>query len=230
MKPNYLPRRQLLRLSWMAGASALLSKIAYGASTCSTTPAQTEGPFYPVTPQRDRDWDLTRIEGRAAAAVGKVVIVEGVIQDAVCKRISGALVEIWQACHTGKYNHPRDPNQAALDPNFQYWGRLMTGADGRYRFKTIIPGAYPANETWVRPPHIHFKVSAPGHRPFATQMYFKGDALNASDLILQSLTPQQRELVEVTFALPESGGEVLQGQFNITLNLAGAPDATPELD
>ena len=35
-----------------------------------------------------------------------------------------------------------------------------TGAKGNYAFTTSPPGVYPG-----RPPHIHFKVSVPGHEP-----------------------------------------------------------------
>jgi len=46
---------------------------------------------------------------------------------------------------------------APLDPNFQGWARLVADAEGRSRFRTIIPGPYPVGEAWSRPPHIHFK-------------------------------------------------------------------------
>jgi protocatechuate 3,4-dioxygenase beta subunit len=44
-----------------------------------------------------------------------------------------------------------------------------TGAKGGYAFTTSLPGVYPG-----RPPHIHFKVSVPGHRPLTTQLYLRG--------------------------------------------------------
>jgi protocatechuate 3,4-dioxygenase, beta subunit len=64
-----------------------------------------------------------------------------------------------------------------------------TDAQGRYRFKTIKPGAYPMNPVnpdAVRPPHIHFDV-ARGKTHLVTQMYFPGERLNADDGIFRAL-------------------------------------------
>ncbi len=68
------------------------------------------------------------------------------------------MIELWQACASGRYNHPRDTNRAALDTNFQYWAQVRTDSGGNFSVKTIKPGAYPASPTWIRPPHIHIKV------------------------------------------------------------------------
>jgi protocatechuate 3,4-dioxygenase beta subunit len=163
-------------------------------------------------------------------ATGEVVIVQGRILDVNCRPVAGALVEIWQACHTGKYNHPSDPNTAALDPDFHYWGRVISNAKGEYRFKTIIPGAYPASANWMRPPHIHFKVTAPGRRSFTTQMYFAGNALNDKDHILLNLTAAQRRNVIVSFDAAAGSNLLPTGVFDITLNISGSDALTPELD
>ena len=63
----------------------------------------------------------------------------------------------------------------------------MTDTQGRYRFRTIIPGAYQASGDWKRPPHVHFKVSRLGYIELITQMYFAGESLNDNDLILKRL-------------------------------------------
>lgn len=146
-----LNRRKLLSLGLVA-AGGLVTSVSAKAICRDTTPPQPEGPFYPVDDQADKDTDLTYVRGGRAKAHGQVIIVQGQVIDQTCTPVQGALVEIWQACHTGKYNHPSDPNTAALDPNFQYWGRAVTGVDGSYSFKTILPGAYPAGEGWIRPP------------------------------------------------------------------------------
>jgi protocatechuate 3,4-dioxygenase beta subunit len=44
-----------------------------------------------------------------------------------------------------------------------------TGETGGYAFTTLPPGIYPG-----RPAHIHFKVTAPGHKPLTTQLYLRG--------------------------------------------------------
>ncbi|MGZ3692514.1 MAG: dioxygenase family protein, partial [Pseudobdellovibrio sp.] len=125
----------------------------------SLTPQQIEGPFYPAEGLVAAGTDLTQLKNSDQIAKGQIIVIEGRVTDQFGQAVGGALVEIWQACHTGRYHHPADPNPAELDPHFQYWGQSVTDADGHYRFRTIIPGEYPAEEDWKRPPHIHFKIS-----------------------------------------------------------------------
>jgi protocatechuate 3,4-dioxygenase beta subunit len=130
------------------------------------------------------------------------------------------MVEIWQACQTGRYSHPGDDdNPAPLDPNFQYWGIAITDADGKYDFKTIVPGHYPAGEKWIRPPHIHFKVHKLGIRELITQMYFAGNQYNESDLILKNIPRNEWPSVvrETTAREPENGRAALDINFDITV-------------
>ena len=150
------------------------------------TPPQTEGPFFPVKPQADRDLDLTRVEGRSGQAKGDIVVVRLQVLDRAGEPVGGAVVDLWQACASGRYANPRDPNPAPLDPDFQGWAHAATDARGEIRLRTIIPGAYPASRGWMRPPHIHFRVDAWDNKTrLTTQMYFKGQELNEADLILR---------------------------------------------
>lgn len=184
-------RRNLLKNGLISTVAFLALPLnAKAAEQCLSgekTPPQTKGPFYPVVDQIDTDADLIQVAGATIGAKGKIIIVEGVVTDQTCKPVPGTLVEIWQACESGRYNHPSDPNTAPLDPNFQYWGKAVTDNEGKYRFRTIVPGAYPADTDWVRPPHIHFKVSRLGYIELITQMYFSGENLNDKDLILKRL-------------------------------------------
>lgn len=199
-------------LGLLTGSNAVL-----GVCRDVLTPEQTEGPFYPIQDQKDKDWDLTQVQGRAGKARGEIVILHGVVQDPTCHPIAGALVEIWQACDTGKYNHPSDPNTADLDPNFQYWGRYVTDKDGKFKFKTIKPGAYPAAEGWIRPPHIHMKVHLRGYEEVTTQLYFKEEVmLNQKDYILQRLSHLERENVIIEFK-NRPGNSHREGNAVITL-------------
>ncbi len=210
-------RRNLLRNGLLSSA-VLFTLPAVAANAClpGHTPAQTSGPFYPVVPQLDTDADLVIVNGKTKIADGEIVIVEGTVTDQNCIAVEGALVEIWQACQSGRYNHPSDPNTAPLDPNFQYWGKAVTDKNGLYRFRTIIPGAYPADTNWIRPPHIHFKVARLGYNELITQMYFAGDKYNSADKILQQLKKNDQEKVIVSFAtVAEVPHKV--GQFNIQI-------------
>lgn len=216
-------RRGFLKSSGLA-LTALGSWKAIEASAaqlCGVTAPQPRGPFYPIVNQADKDTDLTTVVGSSAKAVGEVVWVTGTVRDQNCAVVDGALVEIWQACASGRYNHPNDPNTAPLDPNFQYWGRAITDAQGRYAFKTIRPGAYPADRDWVRPPHIHFRVMKRGYHELVTQMYFAGEGLNADDRILQSMSPQDQNEAIVQFQTPSMGGEPV-GVFDLKIAKVGA--------
>lgn len=214
-------RRNFLKLGTGAAGAALLAGSASKAlgAVCGLTPPQTPGPFYPGEKAFLTENDLTVVPGRFVRAKGQVVYVKGKVVDTACQPIVNANVEIWQACESGKYNNPRDPNPAPLDPNFRYWAETFTNNQGEYWFKTIIPGAYPADRTWTRPPHIHYKISCLGYRDLVTQMYFGGNALNDSDLILQQIAASERDSVIVDFT-PSPGdlepGSLL-GSFDITL-------------
>jgi protocatechuate 3,4-dioxygenase, beta subunit len=212
-------RRKLLCTGFLTSAALLaLPRLAEAKNQCvqGKTPDQTEGPFYPIVDQVDKDADLVIVQGSTEIAEGNIVIVQGVLTDQHCLPVENALVEIWQACKTGRYNHPSDPNTAALDPNFQYWGKAITDKNGFYRFRTITPGSYPADTDWMRPPHIHFKVSRLGYIELITQMYFSGEALNDKDLILRRLKKSDQEKVIIPFQ-SQIGIPHPTGVFNIQI-------------
>jgi protocatechuate 3,4-dioxygenase beta subunit len=218
LKNKLKNRRDILKMAGVALVGGLASKAA-AQEACGLTPPQTRGPFYPGDSKFERITDLTILPGKKVRAEGQVVYVKGIVTGADCKPVKNANVEIWQACHSGKYNHASDPNPAKLDPNFRYWGEAFTTDNGEYLFKTIIPGAYPADKNWTRPPHIHFRIAALGYTELVTQMYFAGDELNDEDLILNNLTEEDREKVIVDFEDADSNFEPgsLVGQFDIAI-------------
>lgn len=212
-------KRAIARRRVLAGLTAGATLLASGRvakAACALTPLQTEGPFYPIAIGED-DWDLTRVAGGSGRAEGEVIEVTGQVLDAGCGPLPGSVVEVWQANMHGLYDHPRDlPRGRTYDPNFQGYARLTTDQDGRYRFVTIIPGAYPAASGWVRPPHIHYKVHGPSGRSIITQMYFAGHPLNDKDLLLARLSPAERGSVEVAFDTMTADGR-RHGAFNPVL-------------
>lgn len=214
-------RRHFLGLgAGAAGVLATTSPLAKAlAASCGLTPPQTPGPFYPGESQFSNDADLTVVPGSVTRAVGQVIYIRGKVLDQHCKPLPRTSVEIWQACASGKYNHPNDPNSAPLDRNFKYWAEVSTDETGEYGFKTILPGAYPADATWTRPPHIHFKVAKLGFQELVTQMYFKGQPDNDADLILRQVPIAERKSVVIDFRPAPVGYEAgaLIGQFDITL-------------
>ncbi len=214
MSERRISRRQLMR----AGAVVTAAGAASAAASPVFTPRLTEGPFYPITPQADKDSDLTRIEGRDGRAAGDIVWVEGRVLGSDGAPLEGAVVDVWQANAAGRYAHEKDPNPAPLDPNFQGWAIIATDADGRYRFKTIVPGAYPATKTWTRPPHIHFKVSRRGYHEIITQMFLPGHPLNAPDRLLRAIPEDARSAViaKLETATDDRDTSVLY-RFDVTL-------------
>ncbi len=181
--------KKIARRQFLLGAAGALIASSCNSSSKSVsqllpTPAEVEGPFYPITAQKDKDFDLTQISGQSGTAKGKIVTIQGRVVDTSGQAIEGASIELWQANAVGRYRHPHDPNKAALDPNFQGWAIVLSGKQGGFKFKTIVPGAYQASADWIRPPHIHFKISKQTYHAIITQMYFPGEALNTSDLLL----------------------------------------------
>ncbi len=153
------------------------------------TPEVAMGPFYPMLKPLDKDADLTSIKGRKGVAAGTIVHVVGRVLDVKGNPVKMAKIEIWQANTYGRYSHPSDPNTAQLDPNFEGFAVLNTDDDGRYRFKTIKPGAYPATPTWQRPPHIHIEVEGKANR-LVSQMFFPDEPLNEKDSLFLDLRDQ----------------------------------------
>ena len=125
--------------------------------------------------------------------LGERIVVHGRVLDEDGRPLRGALIEVWQANAAGRYRHRVDQHHAPLDPNFSGTGRVLTDSGGRYRFRTIKPGAYPwANHynAW-RPAHIHFSLFGAGILSrLVTQMYFPGDPLQPLDPIFNSIADE----------------------------------------
>ena len=146
------------------------------------------GPAYGESAVDELDADLTR--QRAGEPLGERIVVSGRVLGSDGRPLSGQLVEIWQANAGGRYRHEVDTHDAPLDPNFDGAGRCLTDADGRYRFITVKPGAYPwknHHNAW-RPNHIHFSLFGRAFTErLVTQMYFPGDPLFEFDPIFNSI-------------------------------------------
>nr|BFE88280.1 hypothetical protein GCM10020093_108810 [Planobispora longispora] len=131
-------------------------------------------------------------------------------------------MEVWQANAAGRYAHELDQHPAPLDPNFTGAGRCLTDGEGRYRFVTIKPGAYPwrnHHNAW-RPAHIHFSVFGTAFtQRLVTQMYFPGDPLFPFDPIMQSVRdPAARERLVAAFDMDTTEPEWALGyRFDVVL-------------
>jgi protocatechuate 3,4-dioxygenase beta subunit len=171
------------------------------------TPAQSEGPFYPVALPADSDADLLA-NGALRYAKGQAAWVEGSVSDIEGRPVRGAVVEIWQCDEQGRYHHPGDGDRA--DRAFQGFGKVAVDGEGRYRFRTIRPVAYGG-----RAPHIHVKVKLAARELLTTQLYVQGDAGNARDFLWRNLrNDDERAALTVAF-VPGSDG--LQAKFPIVV-------------
>ncbi|HEV2559805.1 MAG TPA: protocatechuate 3,4-dioxygenase subunit beta [Microvirga sp.] len=156
------------------------------------TLSELTGPVYGHESVVEGDDDLTR--QHTGEPLGERIIVSGRVTDESGRPVPNALIEIWQANAAGRYVHVKDVHDAPLDPNFTGAGRVVTDGDGRYRFTTIKPGAYPwrnHHNAW-RPAHIHLSLFGPSFLTrVVTQLYFPGDPLLALDPIFLSI-PDER--------------------------------------
>jgi protocatechuate 3,4-dioxygenase beta subunit len=148
------------------------------------TLSEVTGPIFEASAVDLKACDLTR--HGSGEPLGERIIVSGRVLDENGRPVHHTLVELWQANAAGRYLHKIDQHDAPLDPNFIGTGHAMTDANGRYRFVTIRPGAYPwknHHNAW-RPAHIHFSLFGPAFATrLVTQMYFPGDPLLAFDPI-----------------------------------------------
>jgi protocatechuate 3,4-dioxygenase alpha subunit len=105
---------------------------------------------------------------------------------------SDGMIEIWQANADGKYHHPEDTQQKAIDPAFGGFGRLATGEDGSCVFETVKPGRVEGNDGVLQAPHLNVSLFARGLlKRLATRIYFADDSANQEDAVL-SMVPQER--------------------------------------
>lgn len=221
-KNKNISRRTLLKGS-LATAGTLIGTSFLGkalANTLTLTPPQTQGPFYPEDTSGNNDNDLLFKHSAADRAAGEVVHVEGQVVDQHGQPVAQATVDVWQANLHGRYDHSRDnQNPAPLDPNLQIRGLMLTDSEGRFNFRTIIPGHYPAALGWTRPAHIHYMVKRLGYRELTTQMYFKGTPFLEEDLILRDLTQAERDNVIVDFQTKTlaDGSSIRVGKFLVVL-------------
>jgi protocatechuate 3,4-dioxygenase beta subunit len=152
------------------------------------TLSELTGPVYGHESVGPNDSDLTR--QHAGEPLGERIIVAGRVSDEDGRPVPDTLIEVWQANAAGRYIHVRDQHPAPLDANFSGAGRAVTDAEGRYRFVTVKPGAYPwknHHNAW-RPAHIHFSLFGPSFLTrLVTQMYFPSDPLIPLDPILNAV-------------------------------------------
>jgi protocatechuate 3,4-dioxygenase beta subunit len=179
----------LLAAGWeLSCADVVLTQELVPTPSChdgdEPTVRQTEGPFFrPRSPERS---DL-----REPGGGGRPFELSGFVLSKSCRPLRGAVVDLWHADEKGEYDNV----------GFRYRGHVITGPDGAFRFRTIMPALYPG-----RTRHYHVKVQAPASRLLTTQLYFPTEPANLRDGLFQ------RELLMRV-------ADASDGRFDFVLNI-----------
>ncbi|CAG8863321.1 Catechol 1,2-dioxygenase [Pseudomonas fluorescens] len=145
------------------------------------TPRTIEGPLYVAgAPLAEGE---VRMDDGSEEGVATLMFLEGQVLDLQGQPLAGATVDLWHANTKGTYSF-FDPSQS----EYNLRRRIITDAEGRYRARTIVPSGYgcdpqgPTQECLdqlgrhgQRPAHVHFFISAPGHRHLTTQINLSGE-------------------------------------------------------
>jgi protocatechuate 3,4-dioxygenase alpha subunit len=154
-----------------------------------TTTWQTVGPYFRIGLARLYESDIA-----GESVHGQRIFIRGRVLDGNLLTIPDAILEIWQANSYGKYAHPDDQQDKALEPGFRGYGRIPTDDEGNFRFTSIKPGPVPGPDGKEQAPHLLVTLMMRGLlRGLFTRIYFPEEPLNASDAVLQSVDPSRRK-------------------------------------
>lgn len=168
-------RQEFVLMSDTLGVSMLVEMINHQAADGSTEPT-VFGPFHvddaPVRAMGESIVDETMPDDDPLTVSGVVRSLDGTLLD-------GATLDVWSTASNGLYDV-----QDGEQPQMNMRGVFTTGADGAFEIAAVrpvkyqIPGDGPAGRllfangrhNW-RPGHIHFVVSAPGHKTVITHLF-----------------------------------------------------------
>ncbi|HEX4760889.1 MAG TPA: protocatechuate 3,4-dioxygenase subunit alpha [Thermoleophilaceae bacterium] len=176
--------------------------------TLRPTASQTVGPYFHIGLPWDDGPDLVPANHHG------VITLEGTLSDGDGAPVNDGLIEIWQANQAGRYAHPEDErDDVPLEDGFKGFGRSQTDDRGRYRFRTVKPGAVPAADGRMQAPHIELGVFARGLlQRVVTRVYFPDEQeANAADPLLSSI---EDEAVRGTLLAEQQNGTL---RFDIRL-------------
>jgi protocatechuate 3,4-dioxygenase beta subunit len=178
-------RQEFILLSDVLGISMLVETI--NNRTAAATESTVLGPFHMVASPRRALGDSIDLVG-----TGPQCVLEGRVVSADGTPLPGAELDVWQANDQGFY----DVQQPDAQPPGNGRGLFTAGPDGAYWFRTIVPTYYPiptdgpvgtlleaTKRHPYRPAHVHFIVTAPGHRPLTTHIFVAGSPYIESDAV-----------------------------------------------
>jgi protocatechuate 3,4-dioxygenase beta subunit len=180
-------RQEFILLSDVLGVSMLVDAINHKAHT-GATDTTVLGPFY-VGEHRVAPHGTDLAPGEP----GERMFVDGSVTDVAGRPIAGAAVDVWHADSGGLYDSQK-PGYRLDTPSLR--ARFMSGGDGRFSFRTIVPRSYPVptdgpvgellaagGRHAMRPAHIHFVLAAPGFETLVTHVFAAGDKYLDSDAV-----------------------------------------------
>lgn len=184
-------RQEYILLSDVLGVSMLVDAINHRGMGSATETTVT-GPFHAQAPRLEMGANVAMgPELERGRENGQETIVSGIITDDEGNPVEGAMIDIWQADDIGFYD-----SQDANQPDVNLRGIFVTGADGKYWFRTIRPNYYPvptdgpvgdllkaAGRHPMRPSHIHFMIGAPGYERLITHIFSSDDEYLDSDAV-----------------------------------------------
>lgn len=173
-----------------------------------TTPSQTVGPYLRI------GFTALAVDALApSGAAGEHLTIEGRLTDGDGNPVSDAVLEIWQADASGKYVRADDASRATAG-KFRGFGRILSDAQGAFRFTTIKPGPVPGPKGAMQAPHLVVTVFMRGLlKQLLTRIYFPDDPGNAGDPILL-LVPTDRRATLVAKRSPQAKATL---QWNLVL-------------
>ncbi|WP_158287767.1 protocatechuate 3,4-dioxygenase subunit alpha [Falsiroseomonas bella] len=183
------------------------------------TSQQTIGPFFPAEFFGPADHDLTRVSAEAAPTRrGEAILLRGRVTRQGGLPCVNAVLELWQADAAGRF-----AGDADADPDFLFWGRARTDGDGRYAFRTVLPGRF-ADQLGPRASHANVTLLGSGlMRRVLTTLFFPRAAEElAADPVLALVPSGRRPLLLADPAGEEDGLRV----FRFDIRLRGT-DETP---
>ena len=180
------------------------------------TPSQTVGPFFHDCLLRDG----ACIDVLATATTeGMRIRLEGHVLDGDGRAVPDAMVELWQANHHGRYNHPADSRPLPIDPSFTGYGRVATDEDGSFAFTTVKPGRVPFDAKRDQAPHISMAVFGRGLlNHLLTRVYFDDEESNSEDPVLLLVPAERRSTL---LARRAGDGKPVVYRFDVVLQGEG---------
>lgn len=177
------------------------------------TPSQTVGPFFSMRLSGEGQNILTTRDDR--------IVIEGKVTDGEGNHVEDALLEIWQAAPSGRYDHPDDTRDLDLEPGFTGFGRARSDFNtGEYRFETLKPGRVPDPEGEFQAPHISLVIQGRGMlNAVFTRIYFSDEEeANADDLVLRRVAKERRHTL---IAQRQDGSNPIAYRFDIKMQGEG---------